>query len=562
MTFKSLLNIYETGVERIYTPQNDIQSQFPPTASVDLESFYDITAGSLYDPSRYNFDPNSVDYMWTELKEGKMGKDTKLMKFANTREIPLLSAIDDAQRIAKFQFSGKGLLFLAKQALLQTGNTFGITRLINPLFVIGNAIPFFHFRRQLLPLPIIQNPSSAQRLIGRLQVQTVNELGGYLTNDGVYGGFNKNLPNRMTKGFFSKDIFKKITSPISSVRDAVKLSRGTLKTDGLAALYIMNKFPLTHGMDKNGTLTNVYTLRLQAYEGMPEGNSLQEQYLNGPGVSAERSMFYGGGIRSFQKILLKNNMTVEEAYTDSYTHNLENIDTYAILDALNYDRNNPREQGQAPMPFLIKGDPSGRVSRAVGTTNKSAAYLPNEKLKDVYKALEDNSNKDDYVITKLKVGKYTVQFRSFIKDIKENITSDYTERNYVGRTERFMSYVSTKRELSFTLQLIAMSEAEMLATHSRLNFLIGAMFPADAIQGLMQPPISFLTIGDLFTNQPGVFKNLAIDFPYSWDVRGGGVANANGYQLPMGANITAAFSIIEKGTMFHQSPFHAIMEKF
>lgn len=137
------------------------------------------------------------------------------------------------------------------------------------------------------------------------------------------------------------------------------------------------------------------------------------------------------------------------------------------------------------------------------------------------------------------------------------------ERNYIGRTERFISYSNTKRELSFTLQLIAMDENELLATHTRINYLIGSLFPVDAVQGLLQPPITFLTIGNLFSNQPGYFKNLSIDYPYSWEVRERGRAGGiSSLELPMGANITANFAILEKGTVFHQSPFHGVMEKF
>jgi hypothetical protein len=182
-------------------------------------------------------------------------------------------------------------------------------------------------------------------------------------------------------------------------------------------------------------------------------------------------------------------------------------------------------------------------------------------LEDLYAVLSKDTNEDDYIITRIKVGKFNMQFRSFIKDIKENVNSEMNERNYIGRTERFISYTGTKRDLSFTLQLIAMHEDELTATHTRINYLIGSLFPQDAVQGLLQPPIVFLTIGDLFSNQPGYFKSLSIDYPYSWEVRDSG-ADSSKLQLPMGASISANYVILEKGTVFHQSPFHGVMEKF
>ena len=49
-----------------------------------------------------------------------------------SRLFPLGSAIIDVQRTVKFLISGRGVSFLAKQFLLQTGNAFNETRIYNP----------------------------------------------------------------------------------------------------------------------------------------------------------------------------------------------------------------------------------------------------------------------------------------------------------------------------------------------------------------------------------------------------------------------------------------------
>lgn len=70
------------------------------------------------------------------------------------RGAPIRSTAEDVKRITLFSTSPRGLVFLAKQQLLQTGNTFEHTRIINPAFVVANAVPFLHVKRNLRPLSI------------------------------------------------------------------------------------------------------------------------------------------------------------------------------------------------------------------------------------------------------------------------------------------------------------------------------------------------------------------------------------------------------------------------
>ena len=94
----------------------------------------------------------------------------------DSRGTPVVSAAQDLKRLSLFQISGRGLLFLAKQQLLQTGNTFEQTRLLNPLFVVGNAVPFLHIRRQVRPLNGLfgktDTSDSNVRSLGQLQNET------------------------------------------------------------------------------------------------------------------------------------------------------------------------------------------------------------------------------------------------------------------------------------------------------------------------------------------------------------------------------------------------------
>jgi hypothetical protein len=545
MSFKTLLERYETNVQDLYSPPSYTGQQTPNTLYENIKEQYDATQDWLYDTKKVRFDPDDVDYNWTKLKKGSVGTNTTLLK-AQQRSLPIIAALDDAKRLAKFQVSGKGLLFLAQQALLQTGNTFASTRVINPLFAVGNSVPFLHLNRSLVPISIggiKLDLSKSKELTGKLQQETIENLSPFLGNL-VGKGSSKNSALRMTQGLFSgglSGIAKKLTSPFKSVKNAISLGRSGSNEFGLMNLYKTSDFPLElipgdgngRYIGKNQVLESLYNYPVKRAVGLIDS-------------TGNDNMFYGGGIRTVVKPEVEGTETPE--YED------EILGATGTQDRLNY----LEVVNNQPIPYISRRPTTRRGQVGISSNNTK---LPNRKLEDLYTALSRNRNEDDYIITRIRVGKFNMQFRSFIKDIKENVNSEMNERNYIGRTERFISYAGAKREVSFTLQLIAMHQDELMATHTRINYLIGSLFPMDAIQGLLQPPITFLTIGDLFSNQPGYFKSLSIDYPYSWEVRDSGADAAN-LQLPMGANISANYVILEKGTVFHQSPFHGVMEKF
>jgi hypothetical protein len=115
------------------------------------------------------------------------------------RSIPLNSSLQDVKRLTLFTLSVRGLAFLAKQQLLQTGNSFEQTRIINPVFAVGNAVPFLHLRRHLRPLtggpggPLIGKTDTSYanvRRIGQLQKETYDKF----TNEKSPSSFIKKIP--------------------------------------------------------------------------------------------------------------------------------------------------------------------------------------------------------------------------------------------------------------------------------------------------------------------------------------------------------------------------------
>jgi hypothetical protein len=87
----------------------------------------------------------------------------------------------ELQRIGEFLKSPYGKNWLLNQQNFQSSNTFSQTRLLNPLFITSNVIPYLHFRRPLAtPTGTAvegTNPATAQKIgvAGRLQKSTSSE---------------------------------------------------------------------------------------------------------------------------------------------------------------------------------------------------------------------------------------------------------------------------------------------------------------------------------------------------------------------------------------------------
>jgi len=145
---------------------------------------------------------------------------------AESRSTPVASAFNDVKRMTLFTASTRGLKFLAKQQLLQTGNTFESTRIINPAFHISNAVPFIHTKR-MIDIPITAR-GIARALLGS------NALTNRLLGSGAQkkdvaslrkiGQLQEETYNKATQAISIKSLIKKIPV-IGQVVSAVKSKR-------------------------------------------------------------------------------------------------------------------------------------------------------------------------------------------------------------------------------------------------------------------------------------------------------------------------------------------------
>lgn len=148
-----------------------------------LEDRFNEKVNSLYSAATMKFDNG---------KPSKGANDDPLIvrkpgkgywNKAESRSTPISSTLNDVKRLTLFTLSVRGVSFLAKQQILQTGNTFESTRIINPLFVVGNAVPFVHAKRAL-DIPITARGIGRQLLGGGALADKLFGSGGQKSDIG------------------------------------------------------------------------------------------------------------------------------------------------------------------------------------------------------------------------------------------------------------------------------------------------------------------------------------------------------------------------------------------
>lgn len=327
MAFTTLLERYDSAIVDLYEqPPTYAPPPAPQSGPVSLKERYRESEAFLYDTKRVNFNPDDVEYNWTKLKKGDVGQSTSLLK-AQGRSLPILAALEDVKRLAKFQVNNKGLLFLAQQALLQTGNAFVSTRVVNPLFVVGNGAPFLHLNRSLVPLTVAGIDialSNSKDLAGKLQQETIDTWGNFLSGRLDSAGKSKNSAIRATEGFFSgglSGIGKKLSSPFKSLRNAISLGRNSSNEFGLENLYRSKNFPIAQ-VDGN------YVLKGDRI------SELDSQYTSFPFRGTGNGYMFVGGITEVIKPLNAGNVGLRDGEATDYSE--DELASGGTSDLLNY----------------------------------------------------------------------------------------------------------------------------------------------------------------------------------------------------------------------------------
>lgn len=502
----------------------------------------------------------------------------------DSRALPFVSKARDAQRISKFLRSSDGLLFLTKQALLQTGNTFENTKVINPAEFLLNTSPFLHTRRHLNVL---------DRTPGLLQVGTVSSISSKFTlvgtlNEGIKKGLGKTV--RSLAGAYISSRVGALTAQLKTninvgeINNPTDQSRPELKvfnvTDGLrnsryGGPTLFPPQPISQRglprLDYTSTLANLtktaakIALRNAAIKVVQKVSfgKLFKNQVSLPLIqqlTEQKSTYsFAAEALAFKENFYKKNGDKTKRLGSKFFAERGMNGERGLL-GLNdgFAGDNPADVS-GTVTGLLKGftqlqDPYNILNKVSGQTISPTGYdiikgSQNESLTSAFYKSPDIVR---FIFSSL--DEQTVQFRALISTIKENVKPEFTEQRYVGRTERFVVYGGAKRSLSLNFNVVAFSKDEQDGMWKRINYLSGLAFPRGVQNGFMVPPLFKMSIGGLYENQPCYLENLDFDFldeSITFDVD---------KEVPYSVAVTMQLSILEKRSKFYDSPFYKIVE--
>lgn len=536
--------------------------------------------------------------------------------FGEGRGTPVRSAAQDVKRLTLFTASFRGIAFLAKQQLLQTGNTFEAQRVINPLFAIGNAVPFLHSKRSL-DIPVTargigrqllgggalasrifgsgkqQNGPDNLRKIGQLQSETYNKLAGTPPSG---ASFLKKIPviGQTVSAFSAKRSVGDIPSiPFAESRPelknyvAARFNRDgyTFKFGGLVEkatkygtrgngrnytgyynkISEAGKWAFSTDYKNAGFVPDLAKFNLDPKFSTRNDNPVTTTNLSDAATEKDlRKLLEESGVEEQLKIQQGRHF---ESGVDTFT-------TFSQTPYLKYFTGGQgsitglpkREDGKIlSRNARYEGNGLARISYLKDESNRPVEGRPSGKILRAYNNLPTapvtqqgtvRTSFEDPIVVSFAMGKDDpVQFRAFISNIQQSASPEYKNYQYIGRIDKFVSYVSVQRDVSFKLGVLAFSKDELDIVWKRINYLTALVYPYGINKGILQPNIVRLTIGNLYINQPGYVSSLSTNFndiTESWDLD---------KQVPIGATMDIKFTIIEKRTAVASTPFYGITEK-
>lgn len=552
------------------------------------------------------------------------------------RGAPVVSAALDVKRLTLFTLSKRGIAFLAKQQLLQTGNTFESTRIINPAFVLANGIPFVHAKRALeVPITVRgigrqllgngflarkifgsgaqKNDSASLRKIGQLQEETYNkainrkDLNGLLKKIPVIGqtasavrakrsvgelgdGYTNSRPelavgryiitkllreNETTQDKYKTGYIPRYGYKISSYDTYLSVTQGKTKW-AHGFIKRRNVGPTAFSWRNGDTFSAVETAT--DVRGLRQRYSLSRLFTYDTGVTVNNTVLLSQVTYKVNQVAWYRDVAKEIAtaapgagalgevtiipYIKYFAGGEGSIIRQEIPQTGGNFSLNARDRALTQVETDEKGKPVF-VRKKISYIKDPSNYYVSRSTADVqepYKYINNNritatGGWADPVSVGFAMGKDDpIRFRGFITDLNENVVPQYTPYQYIGRIEKFINYTGVQRELSFKLAVLAFSKEELEGVWRRINYLTGLAFPYGFTNGILQPNIVRLSIGEVYQDQPGYISSLNknfTDLTETWDIDS---------QVPIGATMDIKFTIIENATKIARSPFHSILE--
>jgi hypothetical protein len=502
-----------------------------------LEQRFNETSKDIY--NRFKPDRDQLVSIKPDTK-GVFGSRSRAKD--DTRALPTTSFVRDSRRISNFLKSPQGRLYIGKQAVLQTGNTFEQTRIYNPLsnIRIPNLARFKRYIGNDTSQGLLQSSTitsfsgtgktatSIESVLGNTNITNANvrfdrpELRVFSVGDNIYSPFLSIQP-----------ILDARSRPKGSTFTAASINNQASDLNNrafrygkqLAEVLLRSQATTTEQTRGNGRLASKQT---KLFNNLDNGGTSPEYYFNPVG--------YSGVLNSDSYLFEPGVPVTQDALVNSATP-FTNISSY---DPLNVYDDGTANFATSSLDFTTSLTGSKRVDY-----NK---LVPEENLQgnpDIINFAFQANGQDQPII----------KFRAFISQFKQSTKPEYQEQKYLGRTERFVAYSGAKRTASLAFNIVAFSQNELSAVWSKINYLTGLAFPLGVSSGgFMIPPLFKISIGGIYDAQPCYIENLDFDFidnDITFDVDN---------EVSQFVNVNMAITLLEKRSRFYNSPFYQITQ--
>jgi hypothetical protein len=453
------------------------------------------------------------------------------IKKLDSRFLPIGSALEDVARIAKWTLSPTGLLWNAKQVMYQATSPHEAARVFNPLGPIGSIIPAFHISRTMgddrsKNDMLFSNPPVLASILSGIDYSkaTTGNSGGLYQK---WQSWMDNDTNPINYGIMGKAT-KLVTSGLKVLGVNIPISRT-----------IQNRWEI--GLGSKNIMTS------EQWWGKSDSES--DPNYNSSNTSDKFSTLPYGDLISYGKKAYSPGLSDTTA---GRTEVNKFANRRTIFSADKYHKNVEKDylMGNPGKPGL---DRSKRENVLSGTSDK-LTLVPYGSAEDIksanpkYSNLFDKSNINypDFIPFKIYdiYNDKWIIFRATLSSMTDSITSDWSEKSYVGRPEKFPIYTGVSRGFNVSWKVYAGSRDDLKPMWTKLNYLIGLQYP-NYRSGVMVSPIIKYTVGDIFVDMPGYFSSLTISYPDEapWETVKDG---KNTLYLPTIVDITADFKPLYK----------------
>lgn len=456
---------------------------------------------------------------------GVLGSNSRVKN--DTRLLPLVSTRRDLTRISLFLRSNDGVLFLGKQTLLQTGNTFAETRLYNPLEVLINTDTFIGRRTaRHIGFPVgvssLKRPTREKR--GALQTETVNKFSSPLSNANLLSRVISQVGGVASSLLNASRAFPKLTTYFGD-----KAKEFYVRPEDKAFL--------------NGKNINPSLYIVQSLEQRGRPNTAKT-----PDANASLGKIY-------EKYTVSKNPEVQRSFKD-LEKTLNTNGYFGGRTDLNLD--GPFNEARNVSGTSVTKDPLNVMS-IIQSPSSASLYrniLGEPNNRQSIATFDNDTQKSDIIKFIFQTaGVEPVHFRAFISSLKQNVKPEFNEQKYIGRTERFVTYGGVRRVASMEFDIAAFSREELNQAWARVNYLTGLAFPVSPSEsGFMVPPLFKLTVGGIYDNQPCYLDTL--DFTFIDDSTTFDIDS----EVTQVIRVSMSIILLEKRSKFYDSPFYKIME--